>query len=91
MNSSLSLKDDEKNATRLRTLLAEVDSAAAMLALAEISPDPDTVRLIKESARQSYQAAMHLILGMMMSDHQERQVWNALAPSTGRGSRRPEA
>jgi hypothetical protein len=72
--------DDAKNASRLRMLLAEIDSAEAMMALAKTSREPTAVHQYKENALETYQACMRLILGTSMSPQQDQEVWNRLAP-----------
>jgi hypothetical protein len=71
---------DASNASRLRMLLTEIDSAASKMALAKISRDPKTVQQCKEHALQTYQTGMHRILDTSMSDQEEQEVWNRLAP-----------
>jgi hypothetical protein len=73
-------KDDEKNADRVRMLLAEIDSAEAMMALAKISRDPKAAGQYQEASLQTYQACMQRVLGISMSHQQEQEVWDRLAP-----------
>lgn len=74
--------DDEvaKNANRWHALVAEVNSAKAMMALAKLSRDYYAVRRNKENARQCYQMAMSLIQRISMSQEEEWYVWNLVAP-----------
>jgi hypothetical protein len=76
----MSSSEDAKNANRLRTLQAEIDCAAAMMALARLSRDPNDVRRYQESGVKSYLTALSLIVGTSMSEQRERAAWNDLAP-----------
>jgi hypothetical protein len=72
--------DHSKNASGWRALLAEVETATAMMRLARISRDYETVRRCRQNARHSYQTAVGLVLGTSMSEIEEDHVWNLLAP-----------
>jgi hypothetical protein len=72
--------DDSGNVSRCRTLAAEVDTAAAMMALAKISSDGETVRRNRANALRSYKAAMDLFLLTRMSYAQEQEMWDRIAP-----------
>jgi hypothetical protein len=72
--------DHSKNASGWRALLAEVETATAMMRLARISRDYETVRRCRQNARHSYQTAVDLVLGTSMSETEEDHVWNLLAP-----------
>jgi hypothetical protein len=72
--------DDAKSADQWRMLLAEAESAVAMMALARISRDPETARRNKDNAHRAYEAAMKLVLLTPMSEAQQLGIWNGLAP-----------
>ena len=72
--------DDAKKASPLHRLLAEIDSVEAKMAVGMVVREPQIGRELKDSALQTYQACMQLILSTSMSHQQEREVWDRLAP-----------
>lgn len=65
---------DSSNAHRVQMLMDEVDAAAAMMALAKISRDLETIERNKHNAVQAYRAAMGLILATSMAPESYRRV-----------------
>jgi hypothetical protein len=78
--SSMPSNDNADNAGRLHMLLVEIDSAATMMAVAKISRDPQIVGQCREHALQTFLTGMDLILDTPMSNEQEQEVWDRLAP-----------
>jgi hypothetical protein len=73
-------RDNSDGAELWRMLLAEAELAVAMMALARISRNPETMRRNRKNARKAYEAAMKLVLLTPMSDAQQLGIWNGLAP-----------
>ena len=73
-------KDAEHTRNRIRAVLAELDSAASLMARAKASNDPDAVQRYKEEVYRAYQTAMGLILDTPMTDRQEHEVWDRVSP-----------
>jgi hypothetical protein len=65
------------NTYRLR-LLAEVESATAMMSLVRLSKDAETIRSLKQDACQSYRAALSLFIPAGLNPDEERDLWNRL-------------
>jgi uncharacterized protein with beta-barrel porin domain len=72
--------NDEANARRVRTLSAEIDSAAAMMALAKLSSDDSLVRRYKEAALRSYLSALDLFATTTLTPKEEHELWDRIAP-----------
>lgn len=64
----------------LRTIGAEVDTAAAMMALVKYTREPDLIRRYKDVALRSYMSAVDLIGITALSPSEEHDVWNRVAP-----------
>jgi len=58
--------------------MAEVDTAAAMMALAKYTREPDLIRRYKDVAVRSYQSSMDLIVITSLRSEEERYVWDQL-------------
>jgi hypothetical protein len=70
----------DPNTRRIMTLSAEIDSAAAMMALVRYATDPELIRRYKEVAMRSYQSALDLIVVTSLTPKEEHEIWDRLAP-----------
>jgi hypothetical protein len=72
--------DETRNETQRLMLLAEIDSAEAMLAMVKRVQDSTVLREYRQSALQTYEGCLQLILRISMTHQEELAVWNRLAP-----------
>lgn len=72
--------EDTNSETQLLMLLAEIDSAESMLAVAKSVRDPTTRRQYQQSTLQTYEGCLQRILRISMNHQEELAVWNRLVP-----------
>jgi hypothetical protein len=65
---------------RLRVIGAEVDTAAAMMALVKYTREPHLIRSYKDVALRSYLSAVDLIAITALSPNEEQDVWTRVGP-----------
>jgi len=64
----------------VRTLLAELDTAGAMVTLVRYSGPAEVVGKYREFALRSYHSAMSLIAKRALASHHEKEVRGRLEP-----------
>jgi hypothetical protein len=74
------VESHDANARHVRAIIAEVDTAAAMMSLVKYTREADLIRRYKDVALRSYQSAMDLIAITSLSSKDEHDVWDRLAP-----------
>jgi len=68
---------------RARRLSAEIDTAAAMMALMKTSRESDLIRNYQKIALRSYKSAMDLLAVTTLSPKAEQELLGRLAPIKG--------
>jgi hypothetical protein len=67
-----------KHTRQWLTLVAELDTADAMIALMKYTRELEAIRRHQQEALKSYQAALDLVLLVSLSENQEQEVWGRL-------------
>lgn len=71
---------DVANERRVRTLHAEIETAAVMMALVKYTREPDLVRKYKDVAVRSYLSALDLVVISTFLPTEKDEVCDELAP-----------
>jgi hypothetical protein len=73
-------ESEKENERRVRSLRAEIDTAAAMMLLARYAHEPILVLKYQQVAVHSFLAAMDLLVIGVLQPGQENAAWDQLAP-----------